>query len=418
MVSLNEISGIGFGSYRTSLDNPEHKAALAYALSSGCNLIDTASNYLEGKSEEFVGEVINGAEDVFIITKTGYIVNSDLDRIKRMLPSDVLESSIYEIEKDFFYCIHQDYIKIQIQQSLSRLNRSYLDCFLLHNPEYLFKVLGSDAIYELIHEAFKYLESLVDQGLIRYYGLSSNTIAFSAVEDESFSISKLVEIARNIKKDNGFKFIQFPFNFYENQAYAGTHENNKSLIQLAKENDLITIGNRPLNCMSPDGFVRLAYYNEMEESIHAEGDTKRADEVISLLAKQVKIIDSNADINEIQIISYLQENWNKIGNPESVSKIFNDYVLPFSDHIYDGQIPESVMSGILALQDLCIIYSKIGIHKKAKSIFLQSEELQSLSKTKPQISACKFALDCGIDHVLVGMRSTKYVEDMKEVKRF
>ena len=52
------MSKIAFGTYRLSIDNPEHYEALKLALEKGCHLIDTASNYMDGKSEELIGKVL------------------------------------------------------------------------------------------------------------------------------------------------------------------------------------------------------------------------------------------------------------------------------------------------------------------------------------------------------------------------
>src|SRR6185295_15895540 len=41
-------SRVGFGGYRVDDDTPEHREALVHALRSGCNLVDTSTNYTDG----------------------------------------------------------------------------------------------------------------------------------------------------------------------------------------------------------------------------------------------------------------------------------------------------------------------------------------------------------------------------------
>jgi len=75
------VSGIGFGGYRVDDQHPEQRAALELALRSGLNLIDTASNYADGRSERLVGEVLFQLTDrheleragVVVVTKIGYV---------------------------------------------------------------------------------------------------------------------------------------------------------------------------------------------------------------------------------------------------------------------------------------------------------------------------------------------------------
>ena len=59
MIKINELSKIGIGTYRMNSDNPQHKKSLKYAIESGINIIDTASNYNYGKSEKLVGSIVN-----------------------------------------------------------------------------------------------------------------------------------------------------------------------------------------------------------------------------------------------------------------------------------------------------------------------------------------------------------------------
>src|SRR5688500_3725955 len=79
MISLNQLSKIGFGAYRASVDDKENFRALSYALNQGCTLIDTSANYVNGKSELLIGKVLTETSaDAFVITKAGYIQNDNL----------------------------------------------------------------------------------------------------------------------------------------------------------------------------------------------------------------------------------------------------------------------------------------------------------------------------------------------------
>src|SRR3954470_2550212 len=75
------ISPIGFGTYRVTQHDPEHREALTLALKSGVNVIDTSTNYMLGSSERLVGDVLGDLftkgelkrEEVVVVTKVGYV---------------------------------------------------------------------------------------------------------------------------------------------------------------------------------------------------------------------------------------------------------------------------------------------------------------------------------------------------------
>ena len=85
------VSTIGFGCYRVSLGNAAHETALKKALESGINLIDTSTNYGDGKSEELVGNVLKDFEKenhritdgVMVVTKVGYVQGQNYKKAKQ-----------------------------------------------------------------------------------------------------------------------------------------------------------------------------------------------------------------------------------------------------------------------------------------------------------------------------------------------
>ncbi len=52
------VGRLGFGCYRVDDTTPDHREAIELALTSGCNLIDTSTNYTDGASERLVGAVL------------------------------------------------------------------------------------------------------------------------------------------------------------------------------------------------------------------------------------------------------------------------------------------------------------------------------------------------------------------------
>lgn len=141
-----KISEISFGAWQ--LGNGLHFSQMSdedaidlvqKALEAGVTLFDTAPNYGGGNSERLLGLALKDCrEKVFISTKFGHSANG--------MNFDV------------------DFLEVSVRDSLKRLNTTYLDSVILHNP-------GQEMLYGThpIYDEFKRLKSL---GLIKYYGVS------------------------------------------------------------------------------------------------------------------------------------------------------------------------------------------------------------------------------------------------------
>lgn len=114
------------------------------ALDAGINYFDTADLYDYGVNEEIIGKVLaSKREQVIIATKVGNQWKED--------------------KSGWIWNPSKEYIKEAVKKSLHRLNTDYIDLYQLHGGTI------EDPIDEII-EAF---EELKEEGIIRYYGLSS-----------------------------------------------------------------------------------------------------------------------------------------------------------------------------------------------------------------------------------------------------
>ncbi|MBI4405942.1 MAG: aldo/keto reductase [Deltaproteobacteria bacterium] len=274
-------SALGFGSYRISREEPEHRNALEKALLDGCNLIDTSSNYAGGESEACIGEVLSclfkkeklRRDEVVVVSKVGYIQGSELEQVKELDKAAKSYANIVKYSDDCWHCISPGFINEQLTRSLERLGLSRLDCYLLHNPEHFlaFKKKAPDALvakfrmefYRRIHEAFSALEEQVTQGRISCYGISSNTLASPIDSPEAISLTKLCAIARDVARErtgnpneHHFAVIELPINLFEGQAVLEQNngeQDNQTVLEFAQEKNIIVLSNRPLNTVLPPG---------------------------------------------------------------------------------------------------------------------------------------------------------------------
>lgn len=166
VVGSDRVSTIGMGTWgiggRESPDysrDRESAGVLRYGLELGMNLIDTAEFYGAGHSEELVGEAIRGfeREELFIISKV--------------------------------WPTHFGYgsAKMAARASAKRLG-TYIDLYLLHWP-----IKDWRKIEETLHA----LEELVDEGIIRYIGVSN--FEFELLKRSQEAMKRYEIVANEVK---------------------------------------------------------------------------------------------------------------------------------------------------------------------------------------------------------------------------
>ncbi len=266
-----QISPVGFGGYRVTDEEPSHHEALRLAIQSGCNLIDTSTNYGDGGSEQLIGDVLAelfharrlARDEIVLVTKAGYVQGQNLKLARERIAAGDAFPEMVEYDESVWHCISPAFLKDQISRSLDRLQLDSVDVLLLHNPEYYLKAEGEHReYYRRIRQAFEYLETEVSAGRIARYGISSNTFPSPREAADYTSLEAIWDIAEEIAQAQGkphhFQVIQFPFNLFEPGAALEENNSGKTLLQFAREKGLGTLSNRPLNSFTQKGLMRLA----------------------------------------------------------------------------------------------------------------------------------------------------------------
>jgi aryl-alcohol dehydrogenase-like predicted oxidoreductase len=421
ILDVNSLSKIGVGAYRISIHSTEHQKALIYALRSGCNIIDTSANYMNGKSEMIIGQVMADYPefDAFVITKGGYIQGDNLAVIERLNQRGLAHDGLATLADDYKYSIHPDFLRSQIKLSCSRLARQQLDGFLLHNPEHYLKnennATSQNEFYGRIRKAFEFLEESVLAGTIRYYGVSSNTFPFSTEASTTTDLHKILAVAESVSGTHHFTLIQFPFNLFEQEALQ-QHHGGVSLVELARAKGLITFCNRPLNANTTNGAFRIATYNEEIREIDEAEEHQTFSKCVELIYRQLRRLGLSHDPMDFTVMQFLRDSRMEIVNPELVTQIFQDRLYPLLDRLYEGAIPGEEKATYIELQRHATLYSRRVITERALALRRQMIEQGIIGKDDPRpmaTIACEKYLSCGIDHVLVGMKNIKYVESLK-----
>lgn len=261
-----ECHPLGFGCYRVMEGNATHEAALREYLARGGNLIDTSANYGDGRSELMVGNILKEFPDdqVIVVTKGGYIQGQNLAlAMQRKFPE------VVEYGEGVWHSIHPEFLETQVRRSAQRLRRNTIDAYLLHNPEYYLEDAAHKGnitekhhkeFYRRIGEAFRFLETKVAAGEIRWYGISSNNFGMAATHATMTSLERCWQVAESISPQHHFRVAQLPLNLYESGGALETNNGGRTALEFCREHGIGVLINRPLNAFLSGRMVRLADY--------------------------------------------------------------------------------------------------------------------------------------------------------------
>ncbi|KAF9302058.1 hypothetical protein BGZ74_005914 [Mortierella antarctica] len=215
------ISRLGIGSYRLALGVPEHEKILYKALERqsdpqiNINLIDTSSNYSNGRSEQLIGKVLShphpntlAREEIVIATKFGYIQNENMRLLSEGVYSGVPANEIVKYSRECYHCIHPEFMRDQLTRSLEHLNTKFADILFIHNPEYYLMSTVRDVkdievnvkkhqniLLDRLATLFEALEREIEKGRIRAYGISSNSFSLKPSNAHFLPYEGLVKMA-------------------------------------------------------------------------------------------------------------------------------------------------------------------------------------------------------------------------------
>jgi len=175
---------------------PYNEAVLKAVLDSGVNFIETAESYSNGRNETLIGNVIKKyeREKLFIATKA---------------------NPAYRIFKS------ADDIVRRAEESLLRLQTSYIDLYMIHQVQNLVSVKN-----DYFHRA---CDSLKKNGKIRFTGLSCHGTSWW--EEPKGSLEDILMAAI---EDERFDVLFCPYNFFE-------PEMGERILRACKEKDIGTM---------------------------------------------------------------------------------------------------------------------------------------------------------------------------------
>jgi uncharacterized protein len=287
------VGKVGYGTYRVHSDVEEHVRTLLHAMLHGANLVDTSTNYTDGSSERLVGNVLRALTEaggvsrdgVTIVSKVGYVQGTNYANAVAAEERGEPYAEMVKYRDGLWHCIHPDWVREQLAQSLERTQLETIDVYLLHNPEYFLidadaAAEGQDAddgahdeFYRRVTAAFEELERAVVAGRLSYYGVSSNTFPAPTDNPAWVSLPRVLACAEEAAATvhgnaaaHRFAVAQLPLNLYEAGAFTEDHgARDQSFLDFARANDIAVLANRPLNAVVGSRLVRLAQYSHDED---------------------------------------------------------------------------------------------------------------------------------------------------------
>ena len=261
------LSSIGLGTYLGEPDDDtdrEYISAIATALRSGINVLDTAINYRHQRSERNVGaalrQVVDAGEvkrhEVVVCTKAGYLsFDGDLPADPRgYFLREYVEPGITDPAQlaGGMHCMAPAYLENQIARSRRNLDLETIDVFYVHNPESQLAEVPREVFHERLRGAFAALEKQVKAGSIAYYGMATWG-AFRVAEGtrDYISLAEVEGLAREVGGgQHHFRFVQLPFSLAMPEAFALANQQvgkeKMSLLAAASKLGIAVVGSASL----------------------------------------------------------------------------------------------------------------------------------------------------------------------------
>ncbi|MCM3587476.1 aldo/keto reductase [Mesobacillus maritimus] len=181
-----KISEVSFGTWAIGgawgkTSDAEAIKSLEYAMDKGVNFFDTADVYGDGHAEELLAKATKGKEDeIYIATKF-------------CRQGDIFDPENYSYDKVRAYC----------EDSLRRLNREAIDLYQIHCPAT--EILRDGRVFEV-------LDRLQEEGKIRHYGVSVETVEEGLICLENPNVKSLQIIFNMFRQKPLEKLIPEAYN--------------------------------------------------------------------------------------------------------------------------------------------------------------------------------------------------------------
>jgi aryl-alcohol dehydrogenase-like predicted oxidoreductase len=253
------VSSLGIGTYLGRDDDRTDAAyanAIVRALQLGINVVDTAINYRNQRSERAVGRALRDGsvarERLLVCTKGGFL---PFDGARPRDPRSFVEETYvrpgllrWDEVVDGMHCISPRFLSDQIDRSRRNLGVSTIDLYYLHNPETQLGEVPRDEFLRRLRAAFAELERACDEQRIAAYGTATwNGYRLPDDDPEHLSLDHVLACAREVGgARHRFRAVQLPFNLEMDEAASLPNQRGRTLLQAAGEAGIAVLASAPV----------------------------------------------------------------------------------------------------------------------------------------------------------------------------
>lgn len=246
-----QLSSLGIGTYLGRDDaatDALYAQSVRRALQLGINVIDSAINYRNQRSERAVGAALRESgvprEQVVICTKGGYLPfdGGRPGDPHAYLEETFLRSGILQPDEIVAGChsLAPRYLDDQIDRSRRNLGVDCIDLYYIHNPETQLGEVPRAEFHRRLRQAFLAFEHACEQGRIAAYGAATwNCLRLEPDEEEFLSLEELLAAARDAGgKGHHFRAVQLPFNLEMDEAQTLRNQSDRTLLEAARAENI------------------------------------------------------------------------------------------------------------------------------------------------------------------------------------
>jgi aryl-alcohol dehydrogenase-like predicted oxidoreductase len=406
------MADFGFGTYRISDLNQSHIDVLREAVKNGIDLIDTSTNYFDGGSEKAIAKALKNfdasiKEEIKIVSKFGYIQGSLLkEYLDKNSELSQLDMEVVEYSPTCYHSISPQFVHHQLEASLERLEADFIDCYLIHNPEYyIYDAINKgidkqqylSVMYERIFKAFVALEAEAKRGKINSYGISSNSFAKNENDADFLPYEPLIDLAKKAalevgNKSHSFSTVEFPANIAEKEGLKCSF--------WAKEVGLRVLVNRPLNVLYNSKMYRLAEYESSRD-------------YYMYLNELLEFCDNELLRSVYNLISDLDDKIYKFEFISDYDSFVHKEVIPHLQKSLMNLDDDSKEKLISYIDMFLYHYRDMVLYEISKKTKNELSHLFRDCNESMQVCALKYLLkQDSIDYVLVGARRMRYLYEI------
>jgi aryl-alcohol dehydrogenase-like predicted oxidoreductase len=253
------VSSLGIGTY---LGRDDDRTDAAYvdsvrrALQLGINVVDTAINYRNQRSERAVGRALRECgvprDRVLVCTKGGFL---PFDGGRPRDPRSFVEETYvrpgvvrWDEVVDGVHCLSPRFLSDQIDRSRRNLGVATIDLYYLHNPETQLGEVPRPEFLRRLRAAFAALERACDEQRIAAYGMATwSGYRLAEDEPEHLSLDEVIECAREVSGSrHRFRAVQLPFNLEMDEAASLPNQRGRTLLAAAAELGIVVLASAPV----------------------------------------------------------------------------------------------------------------------------------------------------------------------------